>query len=46
MTYLSIPALVVLIILYALGWHNQPARSPEKKSSGHQEQRPKPGTKA
>ena len=28
MTYLSIPTLVVLIILYALGWHNQPARSP------------------
>ena len=51
MTYLSshlliaIPTLVVLTIFYALGWHNQPARNPEKKSSGHEEQRPKTGTK-
>jgi hypothetical protein len=29
---ISVPTIVVLAVLFALGWHNPPARNPEKKS--------------
>jgi len=30
MTWL--PIMVVLLVIFALGWHDQPPRNPEKKS--------------
>jgi len=29
---ISVLTIVVLAVLFALGWHDQPARNPEKKS--------------
>jgi len=29
---ISVPTIVVLAVLFALGWHNQPAKVPEKNA--------------
>ena len=31
-----LPIIIVLMVLFALAWRNQPARNPEKNSPGEQ----------